>query len=218
MAQLTVRWQGPTLAALIGGLASANAKRAASVAMRRTALLARKDVIAQLDDTFTLRRKSFLARGIRTTLPPPNPATFADVRAEIGTVDPWLAQHDAERGSDFLRPPGPAGYRAAPIEARETPTMILPPSKWPGRLIRRKKAFLMQTNDGRKYVIEQKGAAQRVLYRLTTEPTPIPSTWPMVAQVRKVAKAGFPKRLSEELQKAVIAQNRAAGRPPRPSP
>jgi hypothetical protein len=210
---LTVNWNARELRDLLDGMAREDVSAAAFVAVRRTSLAARNEVVAKLDDAFTVRRLPFIRRGIRVKLGGSPTSALSSIFGQIGTIDEFLAQHDAE-GDGEERQPGKAGYRAQPIEARQSPTDVLAPKVWPGRLVKQRKARKITGKDGSTYVVGTLDGAgpQRLLYKLTRTPTPIPPRWPMVEQINDVAARGLMPRLVGELDKRISARSKAAGR------
>lgn len=208
-----IRWTGPPLADFILKLTQTDAPEAAYVATLRTSLAARKRVVAELDSYFTIRRRSWIARGIRFKMHGSKNGRLDAIYSQLGTVDDFMRDHDKET-PPTLRKPGKSGHRAIPIGARPTPTYVTPPTTWPERMLRRKRGGTFKIRSGgREFVMERTGAGVsgvRVMWVLQPEGTVIQPRWPMTETVRQEVESGFMQRFTDELDK--LATKRARQR------
>lgn len=129
-------------------LTSVSAKQipfAAAKALTETAKEARAAVVSGLDEHFTIRR-TWIERGIRIV--PANKRDWPNPAAMVGTKDDFMARQ--EFGGIKT---GRSGKSVAdPLGARPEKTVVTPPSKWPGGLLKKnakRKFFLTTLKTGR---------------------------------------------------------------------
>lgn len=174
----------------------------AAVSLTRLAQEGRADVIASLPEHFTLRG-TWLQRGIRYR--PAEKRAWPKTASWVGSVDDFM---EAQEVGGEKRPRS-GKHLGEPFEARPTKEAKVPPSKWPGRQLRRKRTFVTTLRRG-----SRKGSLA-VVRRATTEQFPLQVLYVlrksvqvrprlgMRETVQATMNAKLPSIFSAELQKAL---------------
>lgn len=187
---------------------------AAETAVRRTAYAARRDLRGSLDKHFYVRNKPFLDKGLRVKNKR-RPKSLKEVQSEVGTIDRFLAEHEASQDTEATRPPLHAKRRWIPLKARTPKSRIMSRQTWPANELKKRvklRAFAntFETKYGtavpfvgrrrgpNKYPIEILWAGSAKTYQS------IPSDWPALEYIEKQAEAGLLERLANEIDKAAV--------------
>lgn len=167
---------------------------AMSRALTSIAFDARRSVIAQLPEAFTIR-STWVERGMRV-----NKARKTSLVAEIGSVRSWMVLH-AEGGEREGK--GGDGI-AVPVGARPTPRTKTTVGKWPSRMLKRPRHFV-QTVKGKRGVWRRKGRKRYPIQRLWVfaDSVEIKKTWRFEDQVLERVRLSWPSRARQAIDYAV---------------
>lgn len=178
-------------------LARKQAPFAVALALTRTAQAAQKALVASLPQKFVIRNGWF-AKGIRVESA--RKADWPHPRAAVYSKDKFAALQ--ETGGTKIGKSG--GSVAVPVKVRRTPKQTLPPSRWPGALLRKPGHFVLQTARG-PVLARRRGAKVEVLYGFERSVKVKPRLG-MVSTVQNVAR----KRFAHEFEKALAQALRTA--------
>ncbi len=128
---------------------------ATSLALTRTAQAIQADVRQDLSQRFVIRR-DWISRGIRI-----RPASKTNLRAEVGSVDPFMARQElggvkTAKGGGSVSIPLVQG-QGGPGGARKTITTVTPPSRWPKAMLSRPGYFVGPTRSGKTGLWQRQG-------------------------------------------------------------
>lgn len=155
---------------------------AIALALTRTAQAAQANLRGKLSTDFTIR-STFTAKGIRIR---PAKKGNLEAGAEVGSIDRRMATQ-ATGGVDV--------HPSVPTKAvRTTPGARTPPSRWPGKLAKRRRAFF-QTVNGKLGLWQRNSKARLPIQLLYVFPDQdkIPERWPFDDRVLTAAAAAWPK-------------------------
>jgi hypothetical protein len=200
---------------------------AMALALTRTAQDVNQELKGDLGRHFEIRRK-WVAGGMRIT-----PAKKTHLRAEVGSIDEFMALH---AGGGFDEPRAGTGALGVPIGARPSKEAVTPRSKWPGAMLARAgkqterrlaraaardtgkkrrrsrarpKPFL-RTVGGRLGIYIRDGREQSPIRPLWVfkKRVRIPDDWPFDKTVMKTIDRVWDSRAVESMEKALFTRRR----------
>ena len=172
---------------------------AMTLALTWTAQNASVALQGNLRDHFTIR-SSWVARGIRIEAARKK---GRDRASKVGSVDPFMARQ-ALGGTK--KPIGKTKMLGVPLGIRRQKTDIMRPSRWPGKILQRKRVFVHRFGSHSDVFIYRRTSKKRypiiLLYRLTPK-IKIPPSWDMYTHVRHIVREMWVINAYEALQQAI---------------
>jgi len=182
---------------------------AMALSLTRTAQDAQTRTRGDLAARFTIRRP-FVAKGIRIKSARKS-ARLGDIKAQVGTVDAFMALQDAG-GTKTGRG---GGRVAVPVGARPRQTSVTPRSKWPGALLKKPGYFLapLAGEDGALGVWKRaggkrrrgkaRGGQRRKLQYVLTDSVDVPARWQFEDTVSAVVASRHAGNFNAALARAL---------------
>lgn len=181
---------------------------ATALALTKTAQAARDQVRQELPERFTIRRP-WVPRGVTI-----DPATKADLTAEVGSMDEFMIRQE-EGGT---KRPKRKMLAVPTDQLQRTKTGAISKANRPGKVLKQKKAFIITATSQAKrarpgtVMIARRKSKQRypieVLYSLTPR-AEVPPRWEFENTVRGVVDEQLGPQFIKAMDRAVVTAKRS---------
>ena len=191
--EISVTHDVPALVLAFNGLMREQIPFATAVALTRTGVAARNAIRQDLPKHFTIRRP-WVANGI--ILVSAKKKDWPNQKAIVASRDDFMRRQEfggkkTARGS---------GVVAIPLAARASKSDPTPPSKWPGRVLRKRGYFVATIKTG------QAAGKQAVFHRTGKERYPLEVLYLLVKSVEVPIRWDFRKRVEGVAQREYETQ------------
>lgn len=174
--------------------------RGVASALNTIAYTMRVETIRGLDNSFTIRKRGYIVRGLRYTK-----ATPQNLESVAGTLQEGLAIHDSLAGSPQKRAVK-GKLVGVPFAARPNKTDVTSRSNWPGALARKSGYFFSGSIGSVGVGLWRRRTKQRYPIELVYSmhgATDIPMRWPFMTSAEKLASKEFLGLVEREFDRAV---------------